>query len=376
MWTQFAVATVVIWLETMSSSGFNNGTILLSGSNLEWPSVTDESRDIRTGRYDPRKILVHSIQMHNERAYVCMPRFTKNGVPWSLGVFQMDLMDIEPDIRPYPDYKYYASCDTSVNGTAGGTCIVNVVDAYIEDGTLWALDTGMTNVLRRPVRLGPAQLIGINLATDTVTRVTDLSPMTSAESVLECVVARRTVGNRTYVYVSDAGRHAIVVYDPAAGKLHTIPLPETSPVATHTRAVNLHLMPIDLDGKSYVYISYRMSNNVYALSSWSQECVTFGSVSEVGIKPMDMHVLGTDHGTNVYFKAPGHSDVWAWDVNRPLDSRTFTLVHHSYLYLIPTTVVAGWRNVVWALESNYDEYVMGNVDCTGPRTLLRPVNNQ
>jgi len=116
---------------------------------------------------------------------------------------------------------------------------------------------------------------------------------------------------------------------------------------------------------------------MFALEAWSRASVAHGAVSEVGVKPVGMHVLGSDRGTNVYFRTAGggnDNDVWAWDVNRPLEVRSFVLVHRSYLYLTPTAVVAGWRNAVWTVESNYEEYAAGNVDCTGPRTLLRPLN--
>lgn len=350
----------------------NYGTFLLSGSNLEWPSVAEESNDILFGRYEPRKILVHGFQMDGERAYVAMPRFMKTGVPWSLGVFRLDVMDFEPDIRPYPDYSNYGSCGDGRTSK----CIVNVVDVYIENGVLWALDTGTINVLWKPLRLGPPQLISVNLTTHTVIGATDLSNITWPNSVLEYVVAVRTLCGQLNVYVSDAGRHKIIVYDVAAGRLHAIQLPETIPVDSHRRAV-LHLVPIAVAGRGYLYFTYRHSGYVFALEAWSRESVAHGAVSEVGVKPVGMHVLGSDRGTNVYFRTASggnDNDVWAWDVNRPLEVRSFALVHRSYLYLTPTAVVAGWRNAVWTVESNYDEYTAGNVDCTGPRTLLRPLN--
>jgi len=352
------------------------GTFLLSGSNLEWPSVTEESSDILFGRYEPRKILVHGFQMDGDRAYVSMPRFAKTGVPWSLGVFRLDAADFEPDIRPYPDYRNHGSC-----GGNGVTCIVNVVDAYVEGGVLWALDAGTVNVLWNPVRLGPAQLVAVNLTTDAVTAAVDLSAVTRPDSVLEYVVAVRTSCGRLHVYVSDVGRHKIIVYDVDAGRLRAIRLPETIPPADRHRRAVLHLVPVGVAGRGYVYFTYRHSGYVFALDAWSAESVAHGAVSEVGVKPVAMHVLGSDRGTNVYFRTSGGSgggggstDVWAWDVNRPLEVRSFALVHRSYLYLTPTAVVAGWRNAMWTVESNYDEYVAGNVDCTGPRTLLRPLN--
>lgn len=368
-----AAAVLLFVLVSRIAAADKYGTFLLSGSNLEWPSVAEESGDILYGRYEPRKILVHGFQMDGDRAYVTMPRFTKTGVPWSLGVFRLDASDFEPDIRPYPDYGHHDG--RTCGGAAGRTCIVNVVDAYVEAGVLWALDTGTVNVLWKPLRLGPAQLIAVDLATDTVIRATDLSPVTWPDSVLEHVVAVRTSCGQLFVYVSDVARHRIVVYDAAAGRLHAIRLPETIPVDGHQRRAVLYLVPVGVAGRAYVYFTYRHSGYVFSVDAWSRDSVTHGAVSEVGVKPVAMHVLGSDGGTNVYFRTSGGgTDVWAWDVNRPLDVRSFVLVHRSYLYLTPTAVVAGWRNTVWTVESNYDEYTAGNVDCTGPRTLLRPLN--
>lgn len=354
----------------------NFGSFLLSGSNLVWPSAAAESDDVRSGRYDPRKILVRGIQMVGDRAFVSMPRLTRTGVPWTLGTFRLDAMDFEPDIRPYPLYEHHYQ-GRGGGGGATTACMVNVVDVFAEGGVLWALDAGTTNEMRRPARLGPAQLVAVNLTTDAVIGATDLSAVTRpGASVLEHVVAVRTACGRLYVYVSDAGRHAIVVYDAAAGRLHTVPVPETVSAAHHRR-VSLHMVPVGRAGRGYVYFTYRQSGAVFALDAWSPESVAHGSVSAVpGAKPVDMHVLGSDRGTTVYFRTDGAgaADVWAWDVNRPLDARSFRLVHRGYMrYLAATAVVAGWRDVVWSLESNYAEFAAGAVDCTGPRTLLRPL---
>lgn len=364
---------VVILKMLVSASDNEYGTFLLSGSNLKWPSVFKESKDILYGRYEPRKILINGMQMDDKRVYVTMPRFAKTGVPWSLGVFRLDVADFEPDIQPFPGYEYYESCKDG-GSSSNKTCIVNVVDVYVEDGILWALDTGMTNILRRqPWRLGPAQLVSINLTTDIVIEVVNLSAVTWPDSLLEHVVARRTLSGRLFVYVSDASRHNIIVYDVCAKKVHTVPLPETISTA-HYHRVTLYLMDVNRSNRSFVYFTFRQSCRVYALDAWSRESVVYGSVSEIpGIKPVDMVMLGSDRGTTVYFRSASGTDVWAWDVNRPLDLRNFVLVHRAYLYLMPTAVATGWGRSVWALESNYDEYIAGSVDCTGARTLLRPL---
>lgn len=347
----------------------NYGSLLLSGSNLVWPSAAAESEDARSGRYDARKILVHGVQMDENRAYVTMPRFAKTGVPWTLGVVRLDTADFEPDIRPYPDYGHHL-------GGGGGARIVNAVDAYLEDGVLWTLDAGTANTFGRPVRLGPPQVVGIDAFADAVVRTVDLSAVVRPHSTLQRLVARRTVCGRLFVYVADAAAGTIVTYDADADRLHAIPLPERVSVARRRRAV-LHMVAVGRGGKSYLYFTYQHGAMVYALDAWSAETVAYGAVSEVGVKPVaGMRLLGSDRGTNVYFRVTGGGgDVWSWDVNRPLDVGCFALVHRGYMYLTPTVVVAGWRHVVWALESNGDEYAAGDVDCTGARTLLRPLRH-
>lgn len=365
--------TLVMIMVVVVSSADEYGTFLLSGSNMEWPSVDDESNDILYGRYEPRKVLARRVQMDDERAYVIMPSTSDAGVPWTLGAFRLDPVNFEPDIRPFPGYRHYGSC-------AGGTDspvvrIVNAMDAYVDSGVLWVLDSGMANAQprRRPLRAGPAQLIAVNLTTDEVIKAVDLSTVTGPDSQLEYVVAQRTSCGRLYVYVSDASRHAMAVYDADGGRLHVVPLPEKVSAAHHRKRLSLYLMAVNRCARNYVYFTFRQSSRVYALDAWRNESVQHGSVSEVqGVKPADMVVLGTDRGTIVYFRAGSSTDVWAWDVNKPLDANTCKLVHRGYLYMTPTAVVAGWRRAIWSLESNLDEFEANTVDCTGARTLLRP----
>lgn len=379
--TAAAVAVVVAEMLTLASAAASTNrlvTFLLSGSNLEWPSTTDRAEDARNCRYNPKKILINGVQMHDDRGFLTMPKMKKNGVPWSLGVFRLDPMDFEPVIRPYPDYRnhgmYCRGGGGQKNGTAG-VCIINVVDTYELDGVLWTLDAGVVNTQKKPTRLGPPQLVGIDLATDTVMTVKDLSVVASPNTArLQYVVAQRTRCKQQFVFASDASQHAIVVYDVDADKLKVVQLPENLP-AIHRRHAILHLMSVNRDGQGYLYMTYQHSSFVYALSSWSSEIVYHGTVTEVAVKPFDMHILGSDRGTVVYFQLLGCSDVWAWDVNRPLRADLLRHVHSGYMaYLTPTAVTAGWRDAVWALESNYDDYVGDKVDCTGPRTLLRPLN--
>lgn len=370
LWPALVVAITVV----AAAAADEYGTFLLSGSNFEWPSVDDESNDILYGRYEPRKVLARRVQMDDERAYVIMPSTSDAGVPWTLGAFRLNPVDFEPDIRPYPGYRHYGP------GGGGGTDpaavrIVNAMDAYADSGVLWVLDSGMANAQprRRPLRVGPAQLIAVNLTTDEVIKAVDLSPVTGPDSQLEYVVARRTSCGRQYVYASDAGRSAMAVYDVADGRLHAIPLPEKVSAAHHRKRMSLYLMAVNRCSRNYVYFTFRQSSRVYALDAWRNESVQYGSVSELpGVKPADMVVLGTDRGTTVYFRAGTSTDVWAWDVNRPLDANTCKLVYRGYLYMIPTAVVAGWRCAIWSLESNLDEYEANAVDCTGARALLRP----
>ncbi|XP_050427246.1 uncharacterized protein LOC126837382 [Adelges cooleyi] len=362
---RFVTVGVLTTAVTLSPAVSGNDAFLLSGSNMDWPSVIEESEDIRTGRFIPRKILISGVQMDETRAYVTMPQYMKTGVSWSLGVFRLDPMDFEPAIQPFPDYKYYGSCSD--------TCIVNVVAIFLENGVLWALDSGKVNTIRRPIPLRPPQLLAIDLKTDTVDRAIDLQPVTSSESTLQHIVAQRTLNGHLFVFISDATRRKIIVYNVNADALHVVPLPEAMPPAATTWNVMLHLFTVNKAGKSFVYFTYQKSPKLYALESWSNESIQFGSMVEIGLKPTAMVFFSSDGGTNVYFRLPHSTEVYAWDANTPLDIANFRLVHRSYLYLTPTAVVAGWRDTLWSMESNYDEYVLCNVDCTGPRTLLRPV---
>ena len=80
------------------------------------------------------------------------------------------------------------------------------------------------------------------------------------------------------------------------------------------------------------------------------------------------------HNINfVLFIFTGESDVYMWNVETPFRSENFLLVQKGNECRLPTTVVPGYKKLMWVLESNFHDYIENVVGCSGPSVSLHPL---
>ena len=166
-------------------------TYRLGGNNLEWPCHSTKNIYQTTGRYMPRNIIGTRAQIYRDEAFVAMPRY-KPGVPFTLGQISLKKGSCHTAIAPYPCWSLQEE----------GNCqaLQSVVDIFLDNqDILWALDTGIVNSLQQPVKRCAAKVVAIDVKTDRVVKVIDLSNLVVAASRLQYIVVDYDAAGRAYV---------------------------------------------------------------------------------------------------------------------------------------------------------------------------------
>lgn len=214
----------------------------------------------------------------------------------------------------------------------------------------------------------------------------DLSALACTASRLNYVTADYGDDGRAFVYVSDAATRAIIVWDVTARRGYRAVMPKAlARDCTGRRDVLYIALAQRPPGAGNVlYLTYTTSNKMYAIDTCNlRRCCPASTVYDLGPKPENTVVLGTDGRTALYFRYRGQGDVYAWDTDRGggkggRDADRFAFVRKADDFgRLATHVTPGHRGgVPWILESNFPDYVSGTVGCSGANVRLQPLVNQ
>lgn len=204
----------------------------------------------------------------------------------------------------------------------------------------------------------------------------DLSGLVCSASRLNYVTADYGDDGRAFVYVSDAATRAVIAWDVTADRGYRVVLPKAiARDRTGDRdALYIALARRPADGNA-LYLTYLTSGRMYAVDACNlrQGCPE-GAVTDLGAKPDNTVLLGTDGGTAVYFRHRGRGDVHAWHTDRHGPDR-FALVRKADdRGRLATHVAPGRRGdgaALWILESNFPDYIAGTVGCLGADVRLQ-----
>lgn len=337
----------------------------LSGTNMVFPCDSTKGIYISSGRYIPRNVIATRMQIYKDEAIVALPRY-KHGVPFTLAKFSMKARGCQANLTPFPCWSMQeeGNCDA----------LQSVVDIFIcQSDILWVLDIGLVNTLEQPVRRCGPKIVGINLKTNQVVKVIDLTNLVVPSSRLQYIIVDYTCDGRPFVYVADAGAGAIIVYDVFGAKGYRVVLPTA---CTATAKDVLYMVLVRRQCGNYVYFSYLSSPKMYHIKSESlQKGQTAGAIVEVGAKPEGVKgvLLGTDNAGSILFRYKGQSDVYIWNTDTCFKDENFILVQRGTECRLPTHVVPGYKRLMWTIESNFHDYIAGTAGCLGPNVVVHPV---
>ncbi|XP_026808029.1 uncharacterized protein LOC113550419 [Rhopalosiphum maidis] len=361
-------------------------TYIVSGAHLEWSRPGDRSRATESGEYVARNVAPARMAMrHDGVIYLAMPRL-RRGVPFTLGAVEYDpcVSTIEPPVSPYPCAAAHRNVAQSGTGTGNWT-VVNVVDVHLDDGgVLWALDVGKVNLLEggATVVVRPPMVFAFDTDTDEIVRAIDLSRATTEASCLQSIVVDHSSTAGQFVYVSDAGLGNVIVYNVACDSSFKVHVP----VGPCGQRDVMYMAPVLADvmdmaaGRGSaryrrLYVTYLSSRDmIYVPVHVVDESTVDLPTVNVGRKPCKMIVLGTDRGSVIYFRTDGDTgEILSWDVNKLFRHENFRSVQRGRKSRIPLMVITGFQGYQWSMESNYVDFLVGDIGCLGVSTRIEPL---
>lgn len=362
---QFILLVTALFAGANASCPINDLSYKLSGRNVLFPCDSTKNIYASTGRYVPKNVIATRIQIVKDEAIVALPRL-KHGVPFTLAKFCLRNKGCEAVLEPYPCWSLQEE----------GNCqaIQSAVDIYVDNNEiLWVLDTGIVNTLEQPVRRCPPKVLAIDTKSGQVVKVIDLSPFQSRNSRLQAIVIDYNAEGNPFIYVADGGAGAILVYDVFGGKGYRVMLPKQV-ISECERKDILNVALIRKTCGNVLYFTYLSSNKLFSIKTqFLQTGQAAGAVVEVGTKPSGVVLLGTDNGQTLFIRYRGESDIYIWNTATCFKEENFVLAQKGNECRLPTQVVPGYRKLMWAIESNFYDYIKGTVGCLGASVVVHPV---
>lgn len=243
-------------------------------------------------------------------------------------------------------------------------------------GILWVLDTGIVNNLEQPIRRCAPKIVAINTLTNRVVKNIDLSELVTVESKLQYILADYDATGKPYLYVSDAGSRSILVYDVTLAKGYRVVLP-TAVSADCECADVLYIVLVNKScGTTVLYFTYLGSSRLYSIKAENlRKGLGSGSVVDEGPKPYGKRIvlLGSDNGSSLFLRYKGENDIYMWNTETCFKASNLIEVQRGGDCRLTTQVLPGHKRSMWALESNFQDFIANTSGCNGPSIVLHPV---
>ncbi|KAI5696542.1 hypothetical protein M8J75_014276 [Diaphorina citri] len=349
-------------------SGYLNEMVFsLSGCNLDWPDAKFKCEYIASGKYKGTDIIHTRFQMCGDKTILLQPKY-RPGVPFSVGqICLKSNMKCNPCITPYPCWSLHDPCSCEA--------IVNAVDLYLDcKGIVWFLDVGIVNTLEAPEKKCGPKVLGVHCESGKVVSVIELCSLVCSTSRLQYIVVDYNDDGYPIVMVSDGGSRAILVWNTMTNEGYRVQLPKAVLAGGGKRDVLYIILVRRGCGSNFLYFSYLSSDHMfYVKSNCLHQKTKTGCVMDVGKKPNKIVLLGTDNGQVIFFRLCNENNIYMWDTNLAFKEYNFILAQKPLDCRIPTHVAAGYRRLVWVLESNFQDYIQNCVGCLGASSRLHPI---
>uniref|UniRef100_A0A1A9X0D6 Bee-milk protein n=1 Tax=Glossina brevipalpis TaxID=37001 RepID=A0A1A9X0D6_9MUSC len=355
-----------IVLERSNKSLLKELTFELSGSSLLWPCESTKNIYIQSGHYVPRNVIITRAQLQRDLVYVALPRY-KHGVPFTLGKIHLTQGQCLTKISPYPCW--------SIQEEGNCQALQSVVDIMLDHhGFLWILDVGIVNTLEQPIRRCKPKIVAINTLNGKVVKNIDINNLLTPASRLQFLVVDYGLDNKPFIYIADAGARSILVYDIALSKSYGVVLPKaTSPNA------DVFYMALTFHGNknSTLYFTYLSSPHLYSIHTEHLRGGKGGdgAIVDVGAKPYGKHMvlLGADGGNSLFFRYKGENDIYMWNTETCFKISNLQEIQRNGDCRLTTQILPGHKHFMWALESNFHDFMSERTGCNGASIVLHPV---
>ncbi|CAH0579243.1 unnamed protein product [Chrysodeixis includens] len=318
-------------------------------SNLAWnggPIHLQCEREsdfwMRSGQYIKENVIAVKAIMHQDDVYVMTPRL-KPGV---LATFWLVLRDKNHvKLQPHPEPRDHTVGDCSA--------IQNAVDMYLDHlGKLWVLDSGIVDTVASPQCTCPPKVVVINLLLRKLVKRIDISSLLEATSLIQNIVVEHELG-KTFIYVSDASRGAILVHEVTSGASWS--------VVACAPALGLQILLVKRPAHTVLILVRLHHKGIIELDTTAlrrRDSLTPLTVFGEQSKPIVL--LGAD-GFHVYLRHTECSDVLVWNTRDPYNSSRLDNIHSAGPRLTTTAVASEpLKRILLILDTNYFDTLQGN----------------
>ncbi|KAI5745339.1 hypothetical protein M8J76_010225 [Diaphorina citri] len=349
------------------SEGCLNSFRFNLGSHVTWPSEKIKCEYKASGRYHPSNIIHTRAQMCGDKAFVLSPRY-KCGVPYTVGEVCLTTSNkCHAVTRAYPCWEMHNECSCDA--------IQNAVDLYLDcKGILWVLDTGIVNTIGNPIKKCSPKVVGFHCETGRVMSYVQLCSLVCQTSRLQYITADYNADGGAFLYISDAATRALLVWDVKNERGYRVVLPKVLMAGGAKRDVLYLALIRSRCGSNLLYFTYLSSQRMYYVKTdHLQRHSSTGCIIDAGKKPGKMVVLGTDNGSVMFFRLHGENDIYMWNTELSFKPYYFILAQRGEDCRVATHVFPGYNKFMWVMESNFQDFLQGNVGCLGASTSIHPL---
>lgn len=352
------------------------------GGTFEWPCPSTKALYKSSGKYISKNIIATRAQISCDNVFLALPRY-KCGSPATLVTTTLRTGATHTTLKPFPCWSMQEE----------GNCqaLQSVVDIIIDNhDIIWVLDTGIINSLETPLRKCPPKIVAFHTKTGKVLKIINLEGLTTPTSRLQYLVVDYAADNRCFVYVSDASCRSIIVYDVQASRGFRVVVPKAVLGKCCKRDVLYLALVRKSCGSTVLYFTFLGSKRLFSINTEhlrkgiSQGRITGLSsvypfykrkyfklnITDVGVKPNKLVIIGTDNGSAIFFRYEGQSEVYRWDSNTCFKAENFRVVYRSQTCQLATHALADYkRGRMRVLESNFPDYMKNTVGCGADQQL-------
>ncbi|XP_038212207.1 major royal jelly protein 5-like isoform X2 [Zerene cesonia] len=299
---------------------------------------------MKSKSYVKDNIIAIKAVKYKDEIFVSTPRL-KPGV--LAGVWLLIQANKGVELQPFPELRSHHIADCRA--------VQNVIDMYLDNfGNLWILDSGIIETLVSPRCTCPPKIVSISLPLKKLTKHIDLSHLTEPTSQLQNIVVEYTIAGKPFMYVSDASRGAIIVYDVTKEAGWHVTACSSSP------GLQLALVKRGLAQSVLVLISLNWPGILELDTGILKRKNAQSALRMFGEHTKPVVLLGFD-AHHVYLRHTECTDVLSWDTRHMYNSSHLTDIHSAGPRLVPTSVTADYKRNLLILDSNYGDAVQSNV---------------
>ncbi|KAG7302683.1 hypothetical protein JYU34_012634 [Plutella xylostella] len=295
------------------------------------------------GQHVKENVIAVKAIAYKDDVYVLTPRL-KRGVLATIWLVVAASRGVE--LQPYPDLSSHAVGDCRK--------LQNAVDFYLDHfGNLWVLDSGIIETLGQPLCTCQPKVLVLSLLLHQTTRELDLAGLVQPASLLQGIVVEYGIDGKQFVYISDASRGAIIVYDVPAGTGWSVLA--CAPAA----GLQLAIIRRALGHAALVLVRIPHAGLIELDTGALRRQETLAPLRLFG-EHTHIIILGAS-AHHVFLRLASSTDVLSWDTKAAFDSHHLETLHSSVPSLLPTSVaVDPLLYSIIVLDSNYPDTVQGN----------------